>query len=159
MEGFRARTTCRYRATLNPDAGQALALVPLVKPMTAAGIDCLRAYADALAGGGDSGVREAGFRCGVAGAAMDAGAGDERRHPRGGLSPREQVERRIAGTVAADDARAMVVALRRDWTWRASLPGAALATVLWFASTLSFGFMLPVCELWTRLNRWARRLR
>jgi membrane protein len=32
------------------------------------------------------------------------------------------------------------VILRRDWTWRASLPGAALATVLWFASTLSFGF-------------------
>src|SRR6185437_2326195 len=32
------------------------------------------------------------------------------------------------------------VVLRRHWTWRASLPGAALATVLWFASTLSFGF-------------------
>jgi membrane protein len=32
------------------------------------------------------------------------------------------------------------VVLRRDWTWRASLPGAALATGLWFASTLSFGF-------------------
>src|SRR6185437_12388751 len=32
------------------------------------------------------------------------------------------------------------VILRRDWSWRASLPGATLATVLWFASTLSFGF-------------------
>lgn len=32
------------------------------------------------------------------------------------------------------------VMLRRDWSWRASLPGAALATALWFASTLSFGF-------------------
>ncbi len=32
------------------------------------------------------------------------------------------------------------VVLRREWTWRASLPGAALATVLWFASTLLFGF-------------------
>ena len=32
------------------------------------------------------------------------------------------------------------VVLRREWTWRSSLPGAALATVLWFASTLSFGF-------------------
>ncbi|HEX5284525.1 MAG TPA: YihY/virulence factor BrkB family protein [Bryocella sp.] len=32
------------------------------------------------------------------------------------------------------------VVLKREWTWRASLPGAALATVLWFASTLSFGF-------------------
>jgi membrane protein len=30
--------------------------------------------------------------------------------------------------------------LRRDWTWRASLPGAALATLLWFVSTLLFGF-------------------
>jgi len=30
--------------------------------------------------------------------------------------------------------------LRPEWTWRASLPGAALATALWFASTLSFGF-------------------
>ncbi|HEX4156280.1 MAG TPA: YihY/virulence factor BrkB family protein [Acidobacteriaceae bacterium] len=32
------------------------------------------------------------------------------------------------------------VMLRRDWSWRASLPGAALATLLWFASTLLFGF-------------------
>jgi membrane protein len=32
------------------------------------------------------------------------------------------------------------VMLRRDWSWRASLPGATLATGLWFASTLSFGF-------------------
>ena len=32
------------------------------------------------------------------------------------------------------------VMLRPEWSWRASLPGAALATVLWFASTLSFGF-------------------
>jgi membrane protein len=32
------------------------------------------------------------------------------------------------------------VMLRRDWSWRASLPGATFATALWFASTLSFGF-------------------
>jgi membrane protein len=32
------------------------------------------------------------------------------------------------------------VMLRPEWSWRASLPGAALATGLWFASTLSFGF-------------------
>lgn len=32
------------------------------------------------------------------------------------------------------------VVLRPEWSWRASLPGAALATALWFASTLSFGF-------------------
>lgn len=30
--------------------------------------------------------------------------------------------------------------LRRHWTWRASLPGAALATALWFLATLLFGF-------------------
>jgi len=29
--------------------------------------------------------------------------------------------------------------LRNDWSWRASLPGAALATGLWFVSTLLFG--------------------
>ena len=29
--------------------------------------------------------------------------------------------------------------LRRDWSWSASLPGAAVATVLWFLSTLLFG--------------------
>ena len=32
------------------------------------------------------------------------------------------------------------VMLRPEWSWRASLPGAALATLLWFASTLLFGF-------------------
>jgi membrane protein len=30
--------------------------------------------------------------------------------------------------------------LRRDWTWRASLPGAALATGLWLVTTLLFGY-------------------
>lgn len=29
--------------------------------------------------------------------------------------------------------------LRKDWSWRASLPGAALATVIWLGSTLVFG--------------------
>jgi membrane protein len=29
--------------------------------------------------------------------------------------------------------------LRRDWSWRASLPGAALATMFWLGSTLLFG--------------------
>ena len=32
------------------------------------------------------------------------------------------------------------VVLRRDWSWRASLPGAALATLLWFVTTLLFGW-------------------
>jgi membrane protein len=30
--------------------------------------------------------------------------------------------------------------LRKDWSWRASLPGAAVATGAWFVSTLLFGF-------------------
>jgi membrane protein len=30
--------------------------------------------------------------------------------------------------------------LREDWTWRASLPGATVATVLWFVTTLLFGY-------------------
>ena len=29
--------------------------------------------------------------------------------------------------------------MRREWTWRSSLPGAAVATGLWFVSTLVFG--------------------
>jgi membrane protein len=32
------------------------------------------------------------------------------------------------------------VLLRKDWSWRASLPGAAVATVLWFVTTLLFGY-------------------
>ena len=30
--------------------------------------------------------------------------------------------------------------LRRDWSWRSSLPGAMVATGLWFLSTLGFGY-------------------
>jgi membrane protein len=30
--------------------------------------------------------------------------------------------------------------LRKDWSWRASLPGAAVATGLWFVTTLGFGW-------------------
>jgi membrane protein len=30
--------------------------------------------------------------------------------------------------------------LRKDWSWRASLPGATVATLLWFLTTLCFGF-------------------
>jgi membrane protein len=33
-----------------------------------------------------------------------------------------------------------LLALRMDWSWRASLPGAVLATALWFLTTLGFGF-------------------
>jgi membrane protein len=33
-----------------------------------------------------------------------------------------------------------LLALRLDWSWRASLPGAIVATILWFVTTLGFGF-------------------
>jgi membrane protein len=36
--------------------------------------------------------------------------------------------------------REPLILLRKDWSWRASLPGAAVATVLWFVTTLLFGF-------------------
>ena len=32
------------------------------------------------------------------------------------------------------------ILLRKDWSWRASFPGAALATVFWLGSTLLFGY-------------------
>ena len=32
------------------------------------------------------------------------------------------------------------LALRMDWSWRRSLPGSAVATLLWFVTTLGFGF-------------------
>jgi membrane protein len=32
------------------------------------------------------------------------------------------------------------ILLRKDWSWRASLPGAAVATVLWLVTTLLFGY-------------------
>jgi membrane protein len=32
------------------------------------------------------------------------------------------------------------ILLRKDWSWRASLPGAALATAAWLVTTLLFGF-------------------
>lgn len=41
--------------------------------------------------------------------------------------------------------------LRRTWTWRASLPGAALATVLWFVATLLFGFYVTRFANYTRV--------
>jgi membrane protein len=33
-----------------------------------------------------------------------------------------------------------LLALRLDWSWRASLPGAIVATILWFLTTLGFGY-------------------
>jgi len=41
--------------------------------------------------------------------------------------------------------------LRKGWTWRASLPGAALATVLWFVATLLFGFYVTRFANYTRV--------
>ncbi len=42
-------------------------------------------------------------------------------------------------------------ALRKSWTWRASLPGAALATGLWFVATLLFGFYVTRFANYTRV--------
>ncbi len=42
-------------------------------------------------------------------------------------------------------------ALRKGWTWRASLPGAALATGLWFIATLLFGFYVTRFANYTRV--------
>ena len=42
-------------------------------------------------------------------------------------------------------------ALRASWTWRASLPGAALATALWFIATLLFGFYVTRFANYTRV--------
>lgn len=41
--------------------------------------------------------------------------------------------------------------LRKGWTWRASLPGAALATALWFVATLLFGFYVTRFANYTRV--------
>ena len=41
--------------------------------------------------------------------------------------------------------------LRKGWTWRASLPGAALATALWFVATLLFGFYVTRYANYTRV--------
>lgn len=41
--------------------------------------------------------------------------------------------------------------LRKHWTWRASLPGAALATGLWFIATLLFGFYVTRFANYTRV--------
>ncbi len=42
-------------------------------------------------------------------------------------------------------------AWRARWTWRASLPGAALATALWFVATLLFGFYVTRYANYTRV--------
>ncbi len=41
--------------------------------------------------------------------------------------------------------------LRHGWTWRASLPGAVLATGLWFVATLLFGFYVTRFANYTRV--------
>jgi membrane protein len=43
------------------------------------------------------------------------------------------------------------MALRKDWSWRASLPGATVATVLWFVSTLVFGIYVTRFANYTRV--------
>lgn len=41
--------------------------------------------------------------------------------------------------------------LRKEWSWRASLPGATVATVLWFVSTLLFGLYVTRFANYTRV--------
>ncbi len=41
--------------------------------------------------------------------------------------------------------------LQKSWTWRASLPGAALATALWFVATLLFGAYVTRYANYTRV--------
>lgn len=41
--------------------------------------------------------------------------------------------------------------LRTGWTWRASLPGATLATALWFVATLGFGYYVTRFANYTRV--------
>jgi membrane protein len=43
------------------------------------------------------------------------------------------------------------VILRRDWSWRASLPGAALATLAWLVTTLLFGFYVSRFAVYSRV--------
>lgn len=41
--------------------------------------------------------------------------------------------------------------MKRSWTWRASLPGAVMATILWFVATLLFGFYVTRFANYTRV--------
>lgn len=41
--------------------------------------------------------------------------------------------------------------LRRGWTWRASVPGALVATLLWFVATLLFGYYVTRFANYTRV--------
>ena len=52
-----------------------------------------------------------------------------------GTDPSAEIRKRLEPWV-----RAPWNLLRHQWSWRASLPGAALATALWFVATLVFGF-------------------
>ena len=52
-----------------------------------------------------------------------------------GTDPNAQIVKRLEPWV-----RAPWNLLRHQWSWRASLPGATLATALWFVATLVFGF-------------------
>lgn len=47
---------------------------------------------------------------------------------------------RHVGEELAPLLRAPWSVLRKDWSWRASLPGATVATLLWFVTTVGFGF-------------------
>ncbi|SEG64956.1 membrane protein [Bryocella elongata] len=55
-----------------------------------------------------------------------------------GTDPDRRLELRLEPLIR-ETLRRPLSLLRMEWTWRASLPGAALATGLWFISTLIFG--------------------
>lgn len=55
-----------------------------------------------------------------------------------GTDPDRRLQLRIEPLIR-ETLRQPLGLLRKGWTWRASLPGAAMATALWFASTLFFG--------------------
>jgi membrane protein len=142
MEGFRrAHELPLLRSSFWARRGRALALVPLsLLPMTAASALIVfgHLFTHWLAAQIPSYVRPGffavslvlrwtlalGTSVGILAVVYHLGT-DLSRHVR------EQLEPMV---------REPWVMLRPDWSWRASLPGAGLATVLWFASTLLFGF-------------------
>ena len=151
MEGFRrAYDLPLTRRSFWPRRVRSLALVPL-----SAGADDgsesaggVWARTFALAGGGGDAVAAGAGAGGGVGAAVDDCAGGERGDYCGDLSPGDGFDEAYARALWSRLLREPWSMLRRDWSWRASLPGAALATALWFVTTLLFGYVCDaVCRL------------
>jgi membrane protein len=145
MEGFRrAHRLPLLRGNFWPTRLRAVALVPLsLVPMTAASALVVFGHVATvrLARDIDPGLRRPVYivafllRWGIALAGSTGIIAviyhlgtDMTRHMRDHLEP-----------LVPESWKAPWKILRRDWSWRASLPGAALATLLWFVSTLLFG--------------------